>query len=57
MMAYEIKRTQKAIDRVLNWAAEGEDQGTHCAGMTYENGIRAMFEWLNGDREEAPDEG
>lgn len=55
-MSYLIVRSEKEIDRVLNWAAEGEDEGTHFRGMSYENGIRYMWNWLIGESDEAPDE-
>lgn len=53
---YEIKRTAEEIDRVMNWAAEGVDEGSHYPGMSYEDGIRNAIEWIVGDQEDAPDE-
>ncbi|MFC4678690.1 hypothetical protein [Desulfovibrio legallii] len=50
-----IVRTQQEIDRVLNWAAEGIDNGTKFAGMTYEQGITDMHMWLTGETNVAPD--
>jgi hypothetical protein len=51
-----IVRTQKEIDRVLNWVAEGEEKGSHFSGMSYESGIRAGIEWLLGETDERPDQ-
>ena len=53
---YKIVRSDEEINRVLNWAGEGLDQGAHFPGMSYENGILNMLDWLNGDSDEAPDE-
>lgn len=47
---YQIKRTDKEIDRQMNMAADWEDRGgTGVFGMTYEQGCKAMFEWLTAD--------
>ena len=54
-MFYEIERTSEEIDEVLNWSIEGNQIGTHYAGMTYEQGILAMFYWLTGETEDRPD--
>lgn len=51
-----IIRTTDEIDRVMDWVSEGEDRGTHFNGESYENGIRAMYEWLVGITNTAPDE-
>jgi hypothetical protein len=50
----EIKRTDAEIDRVLNWAVEGEQDGSHYRGMNYEQGINAFAAWLFGDVEDDP---
>ncbi len=55
-MAERIVRTDEEVNRVLNWAAEGEDNGTHFKGMSYEQGIKAMYDWLIGMIDEAPDQ-
>lgn len=54
-MKPEIVRSETEINRVLDWAQEGEDQGTRYAGMSYEQGIKAMYAWLVGDEDAAPD--
>lgn len=51
-----IVRTQEEIDRVLNWVAQAEDEGSHYGGMSYEQGIRDMHDWLVGESDCAPDE-
>lgn len=42
---------QNEIDDVLNWCAEGEDEGTHFRGMSYEQGVRAAIDWMQGNGE------
>ena len=49
-----IIRTEEEIDEVLNFVAEGEDCGTHYPAASYEQGIRAMYEWLIGDTDCPP---
>lgn len=55
-MVGAIVRSEKDINRVLDWAAEGENEGSHFPGNSYEEGIRAMYEWLVGLENMAPDE-
>jgi hypothetical protein len=50
-----IARTEEEVNDVLNWAAEGEEEGTKYRGMSYEQGIRAGIEWLLGDTDDRPD--
>lgn len=52
----EIVRTEEEVNRVLNWAAEGVEQGTRYSGMSYEQGIQDMCDWLTGHSGVAPDE-
>jgi hypothetical protein len=52
----EIVRGQDEIDRVLNWAVDGLHAGTRYAGMSYEQGILDMHDWLVGDSDQPPDE-
>ncbi len=49
-----IVRTEAEIDQVMNFVAEGEDKGSHYPGMSYEQGIRDMYEWLVGESDCAP---
>jgi len=50
-----IERTQQEIDRVRNWVAEGIDNGTRFAGMSYEQGLQDMHMWLTVETDIAPD--
>jgi hypothetical protein len=36
----DIFRTEEEIDQLEAWAAEGQSNGTHYSGMSYEDGIR-----------------
>lgn len=44
----EIVRTDKEIDEVLNKASESMEHGSKYPGMSYEDGIKNMYEWLCG---------
>lgn len=49
----QIRRTQKEIDDVLNRASQGIDSGrSKFWGMNYEEGLRAMYDWLTKDEPE-----
>ena len=50
-----IIRSEDEINRVLNWADEGVEDGSKFPGQSYESGIKAMYEWLVGDTEDVPD--
>lgn len=52
----QIVRTDQEIARVENWAFAGQDEGTRYEGVTYEQGLIDMLEWLRGDTDHAPDE-
>lgn len=50
-----IIRSDHEIDEVLNAASEQIDAGTtKFAGMTYEEGLREMHDWLIGDSVDSP---
>ena len=51
-----IVRTDQEIERVINWTMEADQNGSHYSGMTYEQGVRAMYDWLIGDEDEPPDQ-
>ena len=55
----QIRRTQKEIDDVLNRASEYSNEGeTKFWGMSYEDGLEAMYDWLTEDEpESAPMDG
>lgn len=56
-MDAKIVRTEEEINKLLQWARE-LDSGhqSHYRGMTYEQGIIAMYEWLIGDSDDSPSE-
>lgn len=44
-----ITRTREQIDEILDRCRETEESGlSEYPNMTYEEGIRAMFDWLEG---------
>ena len=50
-MMYEVKRTDKEINDLLDRCAEQEDKGgSRYPGMSYEQGIRAAIDWITGCR-------
>jgi len=49
-----IVRTQDEIDKQLNLAVEGIDEGSKYPGMSYEEGIQNMYDWLIGQIDDAP---
>ncbi|KKN77936.1 hypothetical protein LCGC14_0355010 [marine sediment metagenome] len=55
MSFYVIKRTDDEINRVVNWARDSQDQGTRYPGLSYEEGLTAMADWLTGFEDIAPD--
>lgn len=40
--------TQDEINDVLDWCMEAEETGTNYSGMTYEQGVQAALEWIEG---------
>jgi len=52
----QIVRTEDEINRVLNWAVDDSEFGSNFPGMSYEDGVREMYDWLVGDSEDAPDD-
>lgn len=52
---YTVARKDKEVDRVLDWATAGEDEGSKYPGMSYETGVKAGIEWLIGNSEQPPD--
>lgn len=54
-MAYQIKRSEKEIDEVMDKAADAEDSGrTQWPNMTYEQGVRQAIAWIIGDDDVNP---
>jgi hypothetical protein len=50
----EIVRTEGEIERLEAWAVEGQSNGTHYKGMTYEDGIMETLYWIFGRRDSSP---
>ncbi len=51
----QIKRTQEEIDEQMNAACESFDSGwSRYPGMTYEDGIRAVYNWFIGHIDDPP---
>lgn len=45
--------TQEEINNVINWCMSSENEGyTHYPGMTYEQGVRAAIDWMEGGGED-----
>lgn len=53
-MAYEIVRTDEEIDDVLDKCFEAEQSGSKYRGMSYEQGIRYVIDWLTQECMEHP---
>lgn len=52
---YRIQRTDAEIDALLNEALDRVNDGdSKFSGMSYEAGIVAAIDWLNGDIEDHP---
>jgi hypothetical protein len=50
----EIVRTKKEIDEVLDKVSAANSNGSEYPGMTYEQGIEAMWMWLTGETDDNP---
>jgi len=50
------ERNDEEISRVRSWAEEGIIEGSKYPGMSYEEGVRDVIAWIQGDMDEAPDE-
>jgi len=52
-MKEKIQRTEAEIDQVLMEAEEGRSpSGSKFPGMSYEEGILAMYRWLTDDADQ-----
>jgi hypothetical protein len=50
-----VVRSQADIDTVLNLAHEAADDGVSAyPGMSYEDGIDAMYSWMTGFSDDPP---
>ena len=53
-MYYSIKRTDEEIDNLMNRVGDQVNKGgSKYPGMTYEDGLREMLDWLTADEPEA----
>lgn len=50
----KIVRSQEDINIVLDKAMEGIEEGSVYPGMSYEEGIQAMYDWLVGNTDDTP---
>ncbi len=46
---FEIRPSQKEVEELLEWTQAGREKGSHYAGMSYEDGIMAVLDWLDGN--------
>lgn len=53
-MVRKLVRSETEIDNVYDSAMQANSNGSKFPGMTYEDGIIAMLEWLVGERDEEP---
>jgi len=50
----DIVRSTLEISETIEKAYEGINQGSAFPGMSYEEGIISMWEWLAGNQKEGP---
>jgi hypothetical protein len=50
----DIIRSESEINELLDKVSEGRNHGSKFAGMSYEDGIQAMYDWLVGNVDENP---
>jgi len=51
---YAVEVTEEAVERVLEKANHGIDNGTAFAGMSYEDGVRDAIDWITGNDDAEP---
>ena len=49
-------RPLNEVNEVIDWATQGEANGTQFPGMSYEEGVRAAIDWMAGNTDERPDD-
>jgi hypothetical protein len=49
-----IVRSEQEINDLLNEVAKYRNNGSKFSGMSYEDGLQAMFDWLTEASEENP---
>lgn len=45
---FRVTKAQESIDALIQWAMEGQEEGSHYPGMSYEQGIMDTLDWLEG---------
>lgn len=53
---YRNVRSDDEVHEVMDWVDSGIENGSHFPGMSYEDGMRAMFDWLTLSEAESPTE-
>lgn len=51
---WQAEKTEREVDDLIDRVSAQQDKGSKFPGMSYEAGIRAMYDWLNGDMTEDP---
>jgi hypothetical protein len=47
MLEFDIKDSD--LDKIEEWCCEGQEQGTRYSGMTYEQGMRDIIDFIRGN--------
>lgn len=50
----QITKTEKQIEQQLQKAEDASINGTKYSGMTYEEGMLALYNWLTGETDDLP---
>lgn len=50
----KIVRTEKEIEAQIQKAEDASNDGSMYPGMSYEEGMLAMYQWLTGEVEDKP---
>ena len=51
---YTVVRTEEEINRIMDWAYDGVENGSKYSGMSYEEGIVTILDWLAGLTDDDP---
>jgi hypothetical protein len=46
---FEVTPSIAEVSELVQWTYEGREKGSHYAGMSYEDGIMAVLDWLEGN--------
>lgn len=50
----KVVKTDREIEDLRAWCYEAQEQGPHYPGMSYEDGITTVLDWLDGASDENP---